>query len=73
VKKYHYSVVIEKDEDGIFIASCPTFPGCHTQGETYDEVMQNIKEAIELNIEARKQLNEPIPIESVVDEIEVYG
>jgi len=73
MRKYHYTVIIEKDEDGMFIASCPTFPGCHTQGETYEEAMVNIKEAIQLNIEARKELNEPIPIETVIEEVELYG
>ncbi len=71
--KYNYRVVIEKDEDGMYIASCPTFKGCHTQGETYDEALANIKEAIELNIEARKEMGEPIPIETAIEEIVVYG
>lgn len=44
------SVVIEKDTDGYF-AWCPELKGCHTQGETLDEVMANIQEAIALYLE----------------------
>ena len=44
------SVVIEKDEAGFF-AFCPELEGCHTQGDTFGEVMSNIKEAVELYLE----------------------
>ncbi|HQH73905.1 MAG TPA: type II toxin-antitoxin system HicB family antitoxin [bacterium] len=44
------SVVIEKDEAGFF-AFCPELEGCHTQGDTFEEVMSNIKEAVELYLE----------------------
>ena len=47
-----FTVVIEKDEDGIFVASVPAIPGCHTQAKTKDELMIRIKEAIELCIES---------------------
>ncbi|MEJ5339033.1 MAG: type II toxin-antitoxin system HicB family antitoxin [Aquificaceae bacterium] len=45
-----YLVVIEKDKHG-FYAYCPDLPGCQTQGDTFEEVMKNIREAIELYIE----------------------
>ena len=45
------SVIIEKDEQG-FYAHVPELPGCHTQGETHAQVLDNIKEAIELYLEA---------------------
>ena len=44
------NVIVEKDKDGYF-AYCPELEGCHTQGETFDDVMKNIKEAIELYVE----------------------
>jgi len=44
---YKISVVIEKDKDGYF-AYCPELQGCYTQGETYEEVLENIKDAIKL-------------------------
>jgi len=52
VKQLKYSVVIERDEDGLYIASIPELPGCHTQARSIDEVMSRIKEAAELYLEA---------------------
>ena len=72
MKRYRYSVIIEKDEDGVYIASCPAFPGCHAQGDTYEEAMENIKDAINLNIAARRDLGEPIPLETAIDEVEIH-
>ena len=69
--KYRYTVIVERDENGMYIAYCPALQGCYTQGETYEEVMKNIKEAIELNIEARKEMGEEIPIEMAIEEVEV--
>ena len=43
-----FSVVIEKDEDGFYVASVQELPGCHTQAKTLDELMKRIREAIEL-------------------------
>lgn len=49
--KLHFPIVIEQDEDNVFIASCPTFAGCHSYGKTIDEAMANIKEVIEICLE----------------------
>jgi len=68
---YKYRIVIEQDEDGIYIATCPALQGCHSQGDTVEEAIENIKDAIRLHIEAREALGEPIPIEVRVDEVEV--
>jgi predicted RNase H-like HicB family nuclease len=46
-----FTVVIEQDEDGIYVASVPELNGCHTQAETLDELNQRIKEAIKLYLE----------------------
>ena len=46
-----FSVVVEKDEDGYYVASVPELPGCHTQAKTLDAVMERIKEAIEVYLE----------------------
>ena len=46
-----YSVVIERDEDGVYIASIPELPGCHTQARNLDELTSRIKEAAELCLE----------------------
>ena len=55
-KIYNFTVVIEKDEDGFYIASVPSLRGCHTQGKTMDELMKNVKEAIELCLEVEKDV-----------------
>jgi len=46
-----FSVLVEKDEDGYYIASVPELPGCHTQARTLDELTGRVKEAIELYLE----------------------
>ncbi|WP_289500415.1 type II toxin-antitoxin system HicB family antitoxin [Gloeocapsopsis sp. IPPAS B-1203] len=46
-----FYVVIERDEDGIYVGEVPQLPACYSQGETIDELMTNIKEAIELCLE----------------------
>jgi len=43
VKKLHLPIIIEMDEDGYYIASCPQFKGCHSYGETVDEALENIR------------------------------
>ena len=57
---YKFSVVIEKDTDGYY-AFCPELQGCYTQGATYEEVSENIKDAIKLHIEDRMVSGEDIP------------
>lgn len=56
-----YRVVIEPDEDGIFVAQCPSLPGCISQGQTRDEAIANIKDAIEGYLASLKKHGEPIP------------
>ncbi len=51
MKKYTFTVLVEKDEDGGFIATVPELKGCHTQGDTMAELMANIEEAIHLCLE----------------------
>ena len=53
-KIYNYTVLIEQDEDRIYIAKVSDIPGCYTQGKTVEEVMSRIKEAIELCLESKK-------------------
>jgi predicted RNase H-like HicB family nuclease len=57
---YKFSVVVEKDSDGYF-AFCPELQGCYTQGDSYEEVTENIKDAIRLHIEDRIENGEDIP------------
>jgi predicted RNase H-like HicB family nuclease len=46
--KIHLPILIEQDEDKVYIVSCPTFKGCHSFGNTIDEAMKNIQEVIEM-------------------------
>ena len=60
---YDFKVVLEPDaENGGYVVTCPSLPGCYSQGETIDEVLSNIKEAIELCLEDMKAHNEPLPV-----------
>jgi predicted RNase H-like HicB family nuclease len=60
MKPYRFSAIIEKDQDGYF-AVCPELQGCYTQGETYEEALQNLKDAIRLHVEDRLSAGEEIP------------
>ena len=55
-----FNVFIEQDEDGIYIAKVPEIEGCYTQGKTLKEVMERIKEAIEVCLEADKEEINPM-------------
>ena len=54
MSKYRFTVIIEKDEDGILIASVPSLKGCHTQAKTLPTLLSRIKEAIQLCLEVEK-------------------
>ena len=54
-------VTIDRDEDGVWIAECPSIPGCVSQGDTKDEAIANIQEAIALCIEVRAEQGLPLP------------
>ncbi|HJY62993.1 MAG TPA: type II toxin-antitoxin system HicB family antitoxin [Ignavibacteria bacterium] len=56
-----YRILIEQDEDGVFVAEVPSLPGCISQGSTRTEAVHNIKEAIEGYIESLNKHNEPVP------------
>lgn len=54
MKKLHLPIIVEIDEDGYYIVSCPSFKGCHTYGESIDEALENIKEVIDICLEETK-------------------
>ncbi len=56
--KNNFPVIIEQDEDNIYIVSCPLFKGCHSYGNTINEAMLNIQEVIELCIQEVKEKNQ---------------
>lgn len=59
-----FSITLERDEDGIWVAECPSIPGCVSQGKTKEEATENIREAIELCLEVRSELGYPLTIET---------
>lgn len=50
----NFNVIVEKDEDGMFVSEVIGLPGCHTQGRTLDELMERTKEAISLYLKCKK-------------------
>jgi predicted RNase H-like HicB family nuclease len=65
--------MLERDEDGMYIASVPALRGCYTQGATRKEALENVRDAIRLHIKARKQVSEPIPAEVGVTKVRVVA
>ncbi len=66
-----FSVTIERDEDGMWCVSCPAIPGCHSQGATRDEAIENIKDAIKDCLEVRAELGMPLTVETQQVEVAV--
>jgi len=60
-----YTAIFEREPDGGYHASCPTLPGCHSEGDTLDEAIANIREAMEVYLESLLAHGEPLPIEDI--------
>ncbi len=56
-----YRILIEQDEDGVFVVEVPSLPGCVSQGRTREEAVENAKEAITVYLESLAAHDEPIP------------
>jgi antitoxin HicB len=59
--KMEYRVLIEQDEDGMYVAEVPSLPGCISQGRTPNEAVENIREAIEIYLESLEAHGERVP------------
>ncbi len=59
-----FIVTIDRDEDGAWVVECPAIPGCVSQGETREQALENIKDAIKLCLEVRAERGLPLTIES---------
>jgi predicted RNase H-like HicB family nuclease len=59
-----FTVTLDCDEDGVWVAECPAIPGCVSQGVTRQETLQNIREAIQLCLEVRATRGLPLTIET---------
>jgi len=60
-RKQVFQVIVEQDEEGYFVAECPALRACYTQGKTYEEVIENIKDVIALCLEDLKAKGRRIP------------
>ena len=58
------SVTVDRDEDGMWVVECPAIPGCVSQGQTKEDALKNIKEAIELCLEVRAERGLPLTVET---------
>ena len=68
-----YRILIEIDEEGTYVAEVPSLPGCISQGNTRDEVVENVKEAIRVYLESLEAHGEPIPPPISEEIVEVAG
>ena len=68
-----FRVHIEPDEDGVFVAECPTLPGCISQGATRAEAVANIKDAIAGYLASLEKHNEAVPLPVSEELVEVQA
>jgi len=66
-----YTVILEREADGGYVATVPALPGCVSQGDTRDEVMRNIREAADLYVEDCIAAGDPVPAEAGRDYCEL--
>jgi predicted RNase H-like HicB family nuclease len=66
-----YTVVLQRENDGGYVATVPALPGCVSQGDTREEALKNVEEAMELYLEDVKAAGEPIPTEDGREYVEV--
>ena len=60
-KKHNFQIIIEQDEAGYFVAECLAFKACYAQGQTYEEVRENIKDVLSLCLEDFKSTGKRVP------------
>lgn len=68
-----YRVLIEQDEDGVFVAEVPALPGCLAQGGTRRESIENVKEAIAAYLESLRKHGDPVPPSIHEEVVEVWS
>lgn len=63
---YRYTIILEREVDGGYHAYCPALKGCHSQGDTVDEAVDNIREAMEVYLESIEAHGDPVPHEDLL-------
>ena len=66
-----YTVILEREADGGYVASVPLLPGCVSQGDSREEALDNIREAIELYVEDCQAAGDPVPLEESREFVEL--
>jgi predicted RNase H-like HicB family nuclease len=64
---YRFQVIVEQDEDGLYVADVPALPGCHTQGQTFEEALANIREVVDMCV--REMIEDGTPIDPHYPEV----
>jgi predicted RNase H-like HicB family nuclease len=64
-----FSVTLDRDEDGIWVVECPSIPGCVSQGQTKQEALENIKDAITACLQVRAERGMPLTVETYQVEV----
>lgn len=64
-----FNVTLDRDEDGIWIVECPSIPGCVSQGQTKQEALENIKDAIAACLQVRAERGMPLTVETYQVEV----
>ena len=62
----HYTAIFEAQPDGGYHAFCPALPGCHSEGDTLDQAVENIREAVGIYLESLQAHGEPLPVEDLL-------
>lgn len=68
-----YRIIITRDEDSMFVAECPSLPGCVSQGSTRSDALENMKDAINGYLESLKKHDEPVPPSIDEEIVEVHA
>jgi predicted RNase H-like HicB family nuclease len=64
-----FNVTLDRDEDGVWIVECPSIPGCVSQGQTKQEALENIKDAITACLQVRAERGMPLTVETYQVEV----
>lgn len=71
MKAMYFTVTLDRDEDGVWVSECPSIPGCMSQGESREEALENVREAIALCLEVRSEKGMPLTVETKQVEVAV--
>ena len=71
MKHYQFTAIVQRDEEGNYLAICPALQGCYAEGETVEEALNYLKDVIQLHIEDRRARHEPIYEELFAERLDI--